>query len=442
MESGSALWYNFSMRFKFFLILAGLFLFLSCSNTTNLQESVSEKDETAFQKKVSVHYTKISIGDFSDGFNHARYQYPDSIPPWGLYNEDQILGFAENMIYLQNPDGGWAKNLDFQRMYTLSELLELQGKNKSIAPVTYGLKTDSNGSTIDNGNIFAQIKYLAAVYAQVPEQRYLDCAVRALQWILNAQHPLSGGWTGADVYAVTYNDDVMSQTLRTLRNIARDDNLYGCFPREMRTKAEEAYRKGIQCVLNTQITITLADGTRLVTAWCQQHSHETLKPVWAREFEPPSICTSESAKVAELLMEDKNPTEDIKNAVIAACEWLDRDDVRIHGKKLIKIDCPGEVLNGRYYDFEQQLVDDPSAEDLWARFYALDASYDVVTGARKPIQGTYPAVNTPIWCDRGCKYCEDFNDMSKERRNGYGYTQKRPASTLQKYVTWKNGLGL
>ena len=189
MESGSALWYNFSMRFKFFLILAGLFLFLSCSNTTNLQESVSEKDETAFQKKVSVHYTKISIGDFSDGFNHARYQYPDSIPPWGLYNEDQILGFAENMICLQNPDGGWAKNLDFQRMYTLSELLELQKKNKSIAPVTYGLKTDSNGSTIDNGNIFAQIKYLAAVYAQVPEQRYLDCAVRALQWILNAQHP-------------------------------------------------------------------------------------------------------------------------------------------------------------------------------------------------------------------------------------------------------------
>ena len=438
MECRLFLCYNFFMRLKLISVFAGFFLFLACANTSSLQEDLSEKDKADFQNKVDGHYVPVSISDFADGFNHARYKYPNSIPPWNLYDEDQILGFAENMVYLQNPDGGWAKNLDFQRKYSLDELIEIHKKNKSIPAVTYELMTDKKGSTMDNRNIFSQIKYLAQVYEQVPDRRYLDCMTKALQWILNAQHPLSGGFTGADVYAITYNDDVMCDALRTLREIARDDSLYSIFPKKMRKKAEAAYLKGIDCIIKTQITLTLQNGTKILTAWCQQHSHETLQPVWAREFEPPSVCTNESAKVVELLMEDKNPSEQIKRSVSAACEWFDRDDVRIHGKKIQKIECPGEVLNGRYYDYEQKLVEDPFAPDIWARFYALDASLDVTTGARKPIQGTYPAVNTPVWCDRGCKYCVDFNDMSKERRNGYGYTGKSPVKTLEKYENWRS----
>jgi PelA/Pel-15E family pectate lyase len=398
------------------------------------------ESEQDFSKKVLVHYSAIDIKDFSDGFNHARYKYPDSIPPWDLYDTDQIAGFAENMVYLQNPDGGWAKNLDFQRKYSLKELLQLQNQNKSITPVTYGLKTDSHGSTIDNGNIFSQIKYLAQVYVQIPEQRYLECMNKAIQWILNAQHPVSGGFTGADVFAITYNDDVMTETLRTLKNIAKNDSLYSVVPAEMRQKALNAYNKGIECVLKTQIILTLKDGTKILTAWCQQHSHDTLKPVWAREFEPPSVCSTESAKLVEFLMEEDNPSQEIINAIEAACNWFDMDEVRIHNKKIIKNPAIGEVLNGRYYNYEQVMADDVSAQDLWARFYALDASYDVETGARKPIKGIYPEVNTPIWCDMGCKYCENFNEMSKERRNGYGYTGNRPKKTLEKYEAWKNDL--
>ncbi len=429
----------------FSFILVMLFLlsintFSCCSTSGGALVSKEEQDE--FKVKVSAHYSAIDISDFADGFNHARYEYENSIPPWDLYDTNQIAGFAENMVYLQNPDGGWAKNLDFQRKFTLEELVQLQEKNKSIAPVTYGLKTDSKGSTIDNGNIFSQIKYLAQVYVQIPEQRYLDCMNKAIQWIINAQHPVSGGFTGADVFAITYNDDVMTETLRTLKNIAKDDSLYSVVPSEMRQKALTAYSKGIDCVLKTQIILTLSDGTKLLTAWCQQHSHDTFVPVWAREFEPPSVCSTESAKLVEFLMEEESPSEEIKKAIIAACSWFDMDEVRIHHKKIVKNPAEGETLNGRYYNYEQVMVDSETASDLWARFYALDSSFDVVTGARKPIQGTYPAVNTPIWCDRGCKYCDTFNDMSKERRNGYGYTGNRPSKTLTKYEAWKARLGL
>ncbi|HAC30997.1 MAG TPA: pectate lyase [Treponema sp.] len=425
------------------LLGASLWMLSGCASSSS-GVSVDAEAEKAFSERVEGHYTAISISDFSDGFNHARYKYPNSIPPWDLYDTDQILGFAENMIYLQNPDGGWAKNLDLQRKFTLGELITLQKQNKSIAPVTYQIKTDPNGSTIDNGNIFSQIKYLCQVYQQVPEERYLECAKRAVQWILNAQHPDSGGFTGADVYAITYNDDVMSDTLRLLRDISNGKDYLSVFDESTRARAGQAYNKGLQCILKTQITLTLSDNSKILTAWCQQHSHETLAPIWAREFEPPSVCTSESVKIVRLLMEIENPSEEIKNAITAACEWMDRDDVRIHGKRLKKQPLsPPQKLNGRYYDYEQRLIDDPSAPDIWARFYALDSSFDVVTGARKPIQGKYPAVNTPVWCDRLCIYVDDFNELSLERRNGYGYTRSDPRSLIEKdYPVWKARNGL
>lgn len=425
------------MKTNHLFILSLVCLFFSCeSNSNNTLILPSQKEISEFTKKVNEHYIAIDINDFSDGFNHARYIYPNSIPPWELYDTTQILGFAENMIYLQNPDGGWAKNLDFQRKYSLAELIQIQNNNKDIPAVTYEKMETTNGSTIDNRNIFSQIKYLVQVYAQVNDSRYLDCALKALQWILNAQHPLSGGFTGADVFAITYNDDVMSDTLRTLRDVARND-LYCVFPQEIRQKAELAYQKGLKCILSTQITISLSDDTKILTAWCQQHDHDSLKPIWAREFEPPSICTLESAKLVEFLMEENNPSQEIKSAIKAACEWFNRDDVRIHGKKIVKLPAAIEVLGGRSYDYEQVMKDDEGAADIWARFYALDSTFDVVSGARKPIQGIYPPVNTPVWCDRGCKYVSSFNEISKERRNGYGYTTSKPDSTLKKYEIWK-----
>lgn len=426
-------------------VLAAVLCLGSCLSTSGSDaSSVSEEDLKAFDSLVSSHYEAIDISDFSDGFNHARYIYENSIPPWSLYDTDQILGFAENMVYLQNPDGGWAKNIDFQREYTLAELIELREKNKSVIPVTYNLKTQSSGSTMDNGNIHSQIKYLCQVYQQVKNVpgvdsgRYLECAEKALTWILNAQHPSSGGFTGADVYAVTYNDDVMTAALSLLRDISDGKDYFSVFSDEMRSKAGSAYSKGIDCILKTQITVTLDDGTKLLTAWGQQHSHETLQPVWAREFEPPSICSAESFKVAKFLMQIENPSEEIKKSITAACEFFDRDDVRIHGRRLVKKPIETVTLGDRTYNTDQVLEDDETAPDLWARFYALDSSFDVVTGARKTPQGTYPHVLSPVWCDRGCKYVDDYNDLSQERRNGYGYVRSGGTGLLNAYNSWKS----
>lgn len=432
-------------NFLSFLTAGILAVTLSCSSGSVAPLANSE-EEAAFISLCEKRYNSISISAFADGFNHARYQYKDSIPPYALYDTDQILGFAENMIYFQNPDGGWGKNFDLQRKYTLSELRQIQKDHKSIAPVTYNLKTEEHGSTMDNENIHTQIKYLCQVYAQVKNdpsvdsQRYLDCATKAVRWILNAQHPVSGGFTGADVYGITYNDNVMSDALTLLRDIANGSGSFSVFPQETRNKAQLAYEKGLECILKTQITVTLGDGTKLLTAWCQQHYHENFQPRWAREFEPPSICSSESYKVLQFLMAIENPSEEIKKAVKAGVEFFDRDDVRIHDKKVVDVPLATPVYweNVKRTDTKERVMQDsPGNRNLWARFYALDSTFDVVKDARKPIQGKYPSVLSPIWCDRGCKYVENYMDMSQERRTGYGYTNTNFMTTLIKYNDWK-----
>lgn len=439
--------YNFSiMKIKLsFLAFFAVFFVLGCqtSYVEKIENENSSVGQAKFEDFTQKMYSPVSLKEFSDGFNHARYIYKNSVPPYKLYDETQIAGIAENMVFLQNPDGGWAKNLDYQRIFTLEELKVLQEKNSRLKPVTFNLKTESHGSTTDNRNIFSQIRYLANVYLQIPEKRYAECAKRGILWILNAQEPKTGGFTGADVFAITFNDDVMADILTFLNEVVQNRELYAFVDEETRDRAQNAYLRGIECILKTQISVTLDDGSKILTAWCQQHSYENYAPVWAREFEPPSICSTESKNVVKFLMKIENPSPEIQNAIISACEFFDRPEIRIHGKKLVRKTRKAEVLNGRYYDYEQVLVDEPSALDLWARFYALDSSFDVETGARKPISGTYPSVLKPVWCDRGCKYVEDFNFLSVERRNGYGYT----TSSMERLIStdfpaWKRKNGI
>ena len=396
------------------------------------------------QKIADVRYQEIDLSEFRDGFHHARYRFENSVPPWKLYDPSQILGIADNMVYLQNPDGGWAKNLDYQRVYNLKQLLGIQFRNKSVRPVTYGFPQERGSSTLDNRNIYPQIRYLCKVYKVVKDkqgidaQRYLDAAIRGTQWILNAQHPESGGFTGIDVYGITYNDDVMSGSLRLLRDIANGKDELAVLPAEMRVKAKEAYRRGIQCMLRNQITVTLADGAKLLTAWCLQYSHiPPFRPIWERQFEPPAICSRESYEVLRLLMEEPEPDEKMKTAIKAGCEFFDRKEIRISGKRIISKKIQPVLLNGRTYTTDHVMINDDSAGDLWARFYALDSGYDITAGAPKTIQGTYPSVLMPVWCDMGCRIKKTYNELSQERRNGYDYVNRGGYVLLEVYRQWK-----
>ncbi|MBQ7158682.1 MAG: pectate lyase [Treponema sp.] len=402
------------MKRIIFLVLTCLAV-VSCASTADR----SKETEAEWKAKNEKSYKPIDVSAFNDSINHARKSFKNHIPTYQLYDASQIVGIAENMLYLQNPDGGWKKNYDWLRKYYRNELEGQKKSLQNVPPLTYQVKTNGQQSTLDNRNIYSQIEYLSQVYQQVPDPRYKECAVRAFNWILNAQHPVSGGWTGSDVYGITYNDDVMTGTMTLLRDIADGLPQYAFLGKKAQAEAKAAYDKAIQCVLKTQIKIKQSDGSELLTAWCQQHDHETLQPMWARAFEPPSITTGESVELVLMLMDDPNPSEELKKCIVAACEFLQRDDLVLKGKKIVRKSAEGGLSDlGQYTDYEQVMVDDPNAPALWARMYDMQTL-------------------KPVWCDRNRKICDTFNDMSKERRNGYSYTGTWVKKIREPYAAWR-----
>ena len=215
----------------------------------------------------------------------------------GHFRADQIVHVAENLLLAQNSDGGWGKNTDFS-------IKEFRVREKS---------------TFDNETTYTQIMYLARVRRETGFTRYDAAMLKGIQYVLKSQNPVSGGWHGADVDAVTYNDDVMAQVMNFLLEVDTDGTLYGWIvEKDLREKVKTAYKKGMACILASQVR----QGTTL-TAWPQQCTHYTLKPSSAREFEPACIASAESVGVVRHLMRIENPSEDVIRSIEAAVTWLD-----------------------------------------------------------------------------------------------------------------------
>ncbi|NLM01517.1 MAG: pectate lyase [Treponema sp.] len=364
--------------------------------------------QVPYPEDLQRHFQPVTLSMFGDGISHARFGTEGGSLGYDIYAETQIAGIAENILFAQNNDGGWGKNIDYAKM--ISE--------KNMADPIYrgGYRLES---TLDNNNIYTQIQYLSLVYKIIPDPRYAQSMIRAFDWIVKNQNKDSGGFRGADVDAVTFNDNVMIGVLNICSAIFTDTDRYSFFTDEQRVQAKDVYDKALACILKCQVKVPQADGTMLLTAWGQQHDHKTFEPVWARNYEPPSITASESVGVIRALMSIENPSDEIKTSIIAACEWLNRDDIKIWGYDLVRVPIERQKIGARYYDFDQRLVENKDAEPLWARFYD-------------------PVTMKPLWYDRGKKLCAEYNDISLERRNGYRYVYTWPKNLLKtEYPEWK-----
>ena len=197
---------------------------------------------------------------------------------------------AEMVLLFQNPDGGWPKNVQWNSFETLNDAEE-------------GFKKfPKRKSTIDNSATYTQIRELAAAYTKTNNPNYRDAARRGLEFILREQRP-SGGWRGSDVDAITFNDDAMIGVMRLLKEITQKQSTFRWVKPAERERCQQALARALRVLLDCQIVV---DGKK--TAWCQQHEHETLKPLKARSYELPSISGVESVKIVRYLMEEEAPS--------------------------------------------------------------------------------------------------------------------------------------
>ena len=316
-----------------------------------------------------------------------------------FYTSDEAIRIADNVLMHQRSTGGWAKGIDMARVLNDSDKARLRsGKNRQ-------------DSTLDNGATHTQIRYLAKTYEATRLERFMRGFLNGVDYLLKAQYD-NGGWPqfypnrrGYSRY-ITFNDSAMIGAMSVLREIAEKKPGYKFVDEGRRRKANEAVRKGIECILKCQIIV---DGRR--TAWCQQHDEKTFEPRPARIYEKVSICGCESVGVVGFLMSIDNPTAEIIKAIQGAVTWFDR--ARLTGIR--QVNKPDDSQRG----YDKVVIKDVTAPPIWARFCQI---------------GT----NRPIFCGRDGKIKSSLAEIEHERRTGYAWYGYWPASLLTRdYPAWQ-----
>src|SRR6185312_12208544 len=188
-------------------------------------------------------------------------------------------------------------------------------------------------------------------------------------------------------------------------------------PAGLRPKAAAAAARGIACLLACQIRVN-----GKLTVWCQQHDPLTLQPTSARNFEPPALCSEESAHVVEFLMSLPSPSPAVVASVHAAAAWFKQ--TAIHGvvwqRSRGSRSRPGAAAPapaGPAPAFISRLVPTPGAGPIWARYYD-------------------PATDRPVFGDRDKTVRDQVTDLSAERQRGYQWYGDEPKAVLEDYAAW------
>jgi pectinesterase len=329
----------------------------------------------------------------------------------GWYGGEEAIRIADNVLLYQHESGGWPKNIDMARQLSASETDDIRQEQAAGG-------TTLSDITIDNGATYTQIRYLARVYEATGEQRFAEGVQRGVDYLLEAQYE-NGGWPQyyplRDGYYenITFNDGAMIGAMRVLRDVAEGENSFSFVDSSRRQRAATAVEQGVDVILEMQIEV---EGT--LTAWCAQYDPETLKPVGARSYEPPSISGGESVGVVEYLMEMEAPSPEVIRAVESAVDWFER--VKLTDVRLL------EIKDASVPEGEDVVVGfDPSDDTpLWARFYEI---------------GT----NRPIFMDREGTVYRALSQVPYERRTGYDWLGDWPLELLnERYPVWRSNHNL
>ena len=316
------------------------------------------------------------------------------------FKTDEARQVGDQLLLYQRVTGGWPKNIDMARPLTSDEQAQLLID-----------KEKPDDSTTDNDATNIQMMFLARLYQNTKDPRYREAFRKGVEYLLSGQYK-NGGWPqfwpemhGYQIH-ITFNDDAMVNTLNLFRDMIAQKEPYQAdlTNQALRKRMAEAFDKGIDCILATQI---VKDGEP--TVWCQQHDRETLKPAPARAFELPSYCSMESVSLTRLLMELPNPDDRVKKAVHAAMRWFDK--YKLTGYKIVRVGSRGS------YEQDTRLEKDPHADPIWARFYDLKYC-------------------EPFVCDRDGVPRRHLYQIGAERRNGYSWYNTLAASLYPLYEKW------
>ena len=297
------------------------------------------------------------------------------------YGSDEAQTIADKVLAAQKNSGGWMKNIEF---------------HKTNDP---GGKTEH--SCLDNTATTQEMRFLAKVWQKTGIGKYKDSFTKALNMIFKAEKgcggwsqywPLQGGGSYWDY--ITFNDDLMTNVMRLLQEIAAGKGDFANIADDAARKhCSEAVKRAIDVIIKCQV-----DDNGVKAAWCAQHDTVNFQPAVGRPHELPSISGSESASLLSYLMTIEDPSEELQQTIHTAVAWLDAH--KIDGKAVEDY----TNANGQ----KDRHVIDKAGSAVWGRFIQLGG-------------------------ETGRKTYESFFNMLKSRNKSRSYTTGGKTYTYTEY---------
>lgn len=316
---------------------------------------------------------------------------------------------SESILIWQRSNGGWGKAVPDLSSYSVAQ---------TATEIATALSTKNNtDTTIDNGHVTTELRYLLADYKATNNPNYLVAAEKAIDFLFKAQYA-NGGWPqyypDMSLYRhqITYNDDAIVKVMNVMWDISKKQKDLEQVNAKYIPLAVTSFNKGIDIMLKTQITSPAGKKT----VWCAQHDEVTLLPALARAYELPSLSGSESVGITRTLMMVENPSAEVKQAIKDAVDWFNSAKLFDISTKQVP-DATGP--NG--YDV---VVYSTPGTTTWARFYDLN------TGL-------------PFFCGRDGIKKATLAEIEIERRAGYSWYGNWPSGLITtEYTAWKTKNGL
>ncbi|OQP40026.1 pectate lyase [Niastella yeongjuensis] len=387
------------MKYSIVLIaLCSLFGTRNAIAQDNVQKGLDRIDPRPFAD---------NSGHWYMGKDDKRMINPSPAKP--KYQPTQLKEIGDNMVLFQKDNGGWPKNYDFFAILTDAQKDSVRSRHSEL------------NTTFDNGTSYTHIAALSVIYKNTGDARYRDAAVKGLHFLLKAQYA-NGGWPQyypleEEGYSkeITFNDGAFEGIMELLKDIMNKQPQYDYLDAPDRKQVEQAFSKGIDCIVKTQI-----NDAGVPTAWCQQYDEHTLQPAWARKFEPASICNGESADLVLFLMNLDHPEQRVVDAIQYAVKWF--QDSKIYNTRVDVIPAPRMETPFRTSTTDRVVVRDTTAAPIWTRYYELKT-------------------HKPLFCNRDSKVVYSLAEVARERRDGYAWYTYAPQKVLNKYPSWQKKWG-
>ena len=266
------------------------------------------------------------------------------------YGSAEAQQVADVVLYVQKTNGGWMKN---DQLHKLTETQKQTLYNQR-----------GEHSCLDNTATTQEMRFLAKVWQKTQVTKYQTAFLKGLNMIFKAEKgcggwsqywPLAGGGSYWDY--ITFNDDLMTNVMKLLRDIADNQGDFKDIASEAtRQKCEKSFQHAIEIIIKCQV-----DDNGTPAAWCAQHDTVTLLPTEGRPHELPSVSGSESSSLLSFLMTIENPSKELQNTIHTAVAWLDAH--KIEGKAI-------ENFTNADGESDRRVID-KAGSAIWGRFIQL-----------------------------------------------------------------------